>query len=86
MEQNEIDAIGKYIHTHACTDCGHGLGTGDPCQNGLDTKIFNEILKRLPLVHHTDPAQLYLKIRDAISNGIEAAIKAQECQEEESHD
>ena len=32
MEQNEIDAFGKYIYTHACLDCGHGLGTGDPCQ------------------------------------------------------
>ena len=44
--------------------------------NGLQKKIFNEILNRLPLVHYTDPAQLYPKIRDAISNGIEAAIKA----------
>ena len=44
--------------------------------NGLDTRIFDEIHKRLPMVHSTDPAQLYPKIRAAISNGIEAAVKA----------
>ena len=52
----------------------------------LEEKAFDEIYKRMPWGVRKPQGAFKTEIELAIRGGIEAALKAQECQEEESHD